>query len=75
MFPAQMNSRALNRACVIRWKIAIPWSWIAIHTIITPSCLRVDRAMIFLKSVSVVALRPAINMVIEAEMIRMVLNM
>lgn len=46
----------------------------ATQTIITPSCLSVDKAMIFLKSVSVVALKPAISIVIDAEINRTVLN-
>jgi len=39
-----------------------------------PSWLRVDRAIIFLKSHSVVALNPAISIVIEAEISRIELN-
>lgn len=37
--------------------------------IITPSCLRVERATIFLKSHSVLALKPAINVVEVATII------
>jgi hypothetical protein len=64
----------LKRACVIRWKVAILYKFRATQTIITPSCLSVDKAIIFLKSVSVVALSPAISMVIEAEISRIELN-
>lgn len=38
--------------------------------IITPNCLKVERAIIFLRSHSVRALRPAINIVKEAEIRR-----
>lgn len=72
--PAHTNKRALNKACVIRWKVAILNNPNATQVIITPSCLRVDKAMIFLKSHSVVALRPAISIVIDAEINKMVLN-
>lgn len=34
--------------------------------IITPNCLRVDRAIIFLRSHSIIATEPAINMVMDA---------
>lgn len=61
--PAEINRSALNRACVIRWKNAKLGSIIAILDIITPSWLRVDRAMIFFISVSAIAAIPAINMV------------
>jgi len=61
--PAHRNRRALNRACVIRWKKASVGAPIARLVIITPSCLRVERAIIFFISHSVIALRPAIRVV------------
>lgn len=64
--PAQINSRALNIAWVIKWNIASFGKPKAILAIITPSCLKVDSAIIFFKSHSVIADRPAINIVMEA---------
>lgn len=46
----------------------------AILLIITPSWLRVDKAIIFFKSNSVMADKPAKNIVIEAEIKRNGLN-
>lgn len=66
MVPAQINSRALNRAWVIRWNIASFGKPRPILAIITPSCLKVESAMIFLRSHSVIADKPAINIVMEA---------
>jgi len=74
ILPAQINRRALNKAWVTRWKVARFVRPRATQAIITPSCLRVERAMIFLKSHSVVALSPAINIVKEAEIKRIWLN-
>lgn len=42
--------------------------------IITPSCLRVDKAIIFFKSHSVTAEMPAISIVKQAVRIKQVLN-
>lgn len=61
--PAQIKSSALNRACVTIWKNASFGIHIPILIIIRPNCLRVDRAIIFFISHSVIALRPAINIV------------
>lgn len=61
-----MNSRALKRAWVIRWKnvrVGIPRPRV---DNITPSWLRVDRAIIFFKSDSSIADKPAINIVRDA---------
>lgn len=58
-----MNNRALNRAWVIKWKKARLGEFILNLAIITPSCLRVDKAMIFFKSHSVIAESPAISIV------------
>lgn len=58
-----MNKRALNNACVIKWNNARSWSPRPRDAIITPSCLKVERAMIFFKSVSIEAAIPAINIV------------
>lgn len=66
-----MNKRALNRACVTMWKNARLGIFIPMLIIIRPSCLNVDKAIIFFMSHSVVALSPAINMVIVL-MIRIV---
>lgn len=66
-----MNNRALNRAWVTIWKNARLGISIPMLIIIKPSCLSVDKAMIFFMSHSVVALRPAINMVMVL-MIRIV---
>jgi len=61
--PAQMNRSALNRACVTMWKNARFGISIPMLIIIRPSWLSVDRAIIFFMSHSVVALNPAINIV------------
>lgn len=61
-----MKRRALNRAWVIRWKNVIRGRPIARVAIITPNWLRVERAIIFLRSHSVMAAIPAINIVIDA---------
>ena len=61
--PAPINNRALNIAWVIRWK-NLKWGRDKeIAPIITPSCLRVDRAIIFFMSHSNRADIPAINIV------------
>jgi hypothetical protein len=61
-----MKRRALNKAWVIKWKKVKRGRPMAKVEIITPSWLRVDSAMIFLRSHSTMAAIPAINMVIEA---------
>lgn len=58
-----MNNKALNNACVTIWKYARLGAFKPIAVIIIPSWLKVDNAMIFFISHSVVALRPAINIV------------
>lgn len=63
--PAHTNRRALNRACVIKWKRVKLGIFKASLAIITPNCLKVDRATIFFKSCSAKATVPAINMVID----------
>lgn len=65
--PAVINRRALNRACVIKWKNAILGIFIARLYIIVPNWLNVDRAIIFFMSHSVRALSPAIQAVRAAE--------
>ena len=60
-----MNMRALNRAWVRRWKNVRVGRLSASVIIITPSCLRVDRAMIFLRSFSTRAAKLAIRIVKE----------
>lgn len=64
--PAVRNNKALNSACVIRWKNARFGRFILNLLIITPSWDRVDRAMIFFISHSAMAAIPAINIVIDA---------
>lgn len=66
--PAQMNRRALNRAWVSRWKRARLGRLRPRLAIITPSCLRVERAMIFFMSFSAIADNPAMSIVKEAVM-------
>lgn len=61
--PAQINSSALNKACITMWNIAMLGSPKPIAVIIIPSCLSVDSAIIFFMSHSVVALIPAISIV------------
>lgn len=63
--PPQRNNKALNKACVIRWKKARVGSPRPRLAIITPSCLSVERAIIFFKSHSTMADMPAINIVAE----------
>lgn len=50
--PAQIKSKALNKACVIKWKNAIKGWDKPKAIIIIPSWLSVERAMIFFKSFS-----------------------
>jgi hypothetical protein len=69
-----MKRRALNMAWVTMWKNASQGMLAPILNIITPSWLRVDRATIFLKSHSVVALKPAIRVVEVAIISIKVLN-
>ena len=58
-----INSKALKKACTIKWKKAIEaLPRLRLRTI-TPNCLRVDKATIFFKSDSTKALRLAIVMV------------
>lgn len=61
--PAQINNNALNSACVSIWKYAKLGAFRPILVIIIPSWLNVDRAIIFFMSHSIVALKPAINIV------------
>jgi hypothetical protein len=61
--PAQINNRALKRAWVIIWKVAKFGSPRPRAVIIIPSWLKVDRAIIFFISHSVVAPIPAIIVV------------
>ena len=61
-----MNRRALNSAWVIRWKNARVGSPRPMVDSITPSWLRVDRAIIFLRSNSASADMPAMSIVKEA---------
>lgn len=74
IFPAQINRRALNRACVIKWKNAISGSPRPRVNIIMATCLRVERAIIFFMSHSAIALALAISIVILATIKRAGLN-
>lgn len=58
-----MKRSALNRAWVRRWKYVNRGKYSASLAIITPSCLSVDRAIIFFRSHSTRATDPAINIV------------
>ena len=62
--PAQINNKALNKACVIKWKNLIVGCSNPNATIMIPNCLRVDKAMIFFKSFSKIAADLAIKQVI-----------
>jgi hypothetical protein len=59
---------------VIKWKKAKSGKFIAKLNIITLNCLNVDKAIIFFKSNSFVALSPAISIVREEEINRSVEN-
>lgn len=63
--PAHINSNALKAACVNKWKKARFSRPILIVLIITPSCLRVDSAIIFFRSYSRLAASPDITIVID----------
>lgn len=65
MTPAHKKSKALNKACVIKWKKASSGKLIEIANIITPSWLKVDKAIIFFRSYSKKATNPDINIVNE----------
>ena len=62
-FPAAINSKALKKACAIKWKKVKEKNWKPIPVIITPSCLKVDKATIFFMSDSMRALKLAIIIV------------
>lgn len=66
MKPAHINNSALNSAWVDRWKRAREGRARPRLAIITPSCLSVDKAIIFFMSDSNIADRPAIDMVRDA---------
>ena len=62
--PTHMNKRALNIACVTKWKKHIFFWFKDREIIITPNWDKVDKATIFLMSNSTQALAPAISIVI-----------
>lgn len=66
--PAAIKRSALKSACVVKWKKARAGIARARLAIITPSCLRVDRAIIFFMSVSASAFNLAMVIVSVAEM-------
>jgi hypothetical protein len=72
--PAHTNSRALNRAWVTIWKNAKLGILRPSLVIIIPSWLSVDRAIIFFMSHSVMALSPAISIVVTAISNKIMLN-
>lgn len=72
--PAVRNKRALKRACVRRWNRAKLGNPSPILAIMTPNCLKVERAIIFLRSHSTMAAAPAISMVVHAVIRRNLLN-
>lgn len=53
----------MNRAWVRRWNIVIEGRFKARDIIITPSWLKVDKAIIFFRSISSIAVIPAISIV------------
>ena len=61
--PAHINKADLNKACIIKWKNANNSCPKPRIINIKPSCLSVDRATTFLRSVSKLALHPAIIIV------------
>lgn len=63
MAPAQRNSNALNRAWVYRWNSVRYKDSMANASIITLNCLKVDRAIVFFRSLSWLAATAAINIV------------
>lgn len=63
ILPAQINKSALNRAWITIWINASCGNPRPILVIIIPSCLKVDSAIIFFMSHSVVALIPAMIIV------------
>jgi hypothetical protein len=75
MFPAQIKSKALNSACVIKWKKAISGIFILRVNIIKATCLRVDNAIIFFISHSAIALNLAINIVRHEIIIKILLKL
>lgn len=62
--PAHTNSKALNKAWVIRWKKAIMGEFNPNAINIIPNCLRVERAITFFRSFSYKAERLAIIQVV-----------
>lgn len=71
IMPAHMNKSALNVAWVIRWKNVRVFMFSPKVNIMSPSWLRVDKAMIFLRSNSNKALIPAIS-IVNRPVIRMI---
>lgn len=69
-----MKRSALNIAWVIKWKNARDGRDKEIAPIITPSCLSVDRAIIFFISHSNIAAEPAINIVEVATINKIILK-
>lgn len=61
--PAVINRSALNSACVSKWKKVRESKCKDSLIIITPNCLKVERAIIFFMSVSITATILAINIV------------
>lgn len=61
MLPVPTNNIALKKAWAIKWINLILGRPILRNQTISPSCLKVDKATIFFKSVSIKAFNPAIK--------------
>lgn len=72
--PAPMNKFALNIACVNKWKKHKFVNPILRVTIISPSCLKVDKAIVSFRSFFVMAHAAGINIVIAPEIIKVELK-
>ena len=68
--PAEINNRALNIAWTDMWKNAKFGIFSPKHVVIRPSCLNVDKAIIFFISFSYIALIPVIKVVRMPHVIR-----
>lgn len=63
MNPAAINKADLKKACIIKWRYANSLFPIPKIVNISPSCLKVDKAITFFKSASKLATQPAANIV------------
>lgn len=74
MIPEQRKSNDLNIAWVIKWKNDNKGKFNEIEKIIKLNWLRVDKAIIFFKSYSKIALELAINIVKQDKNIKYKIN-